>query len=110
MQSNEQQRVLIVDDEPFNVRVLVDLLRPSYRLQVARDGAQALALTAEDPLPRRSGARADSLPGGTAVRGPPVWARRNSPLSGRPPAAGARGKPHSGRRAGAPRTRSCTDQ
>lgn len=47
----EQQRVLIVDDEPFNVKVLVDLLRPYYRLQVARDGAQALALLAEDPLP-----------------------------------------------------------
>jgi len=49
--SEEQQRVLIVDDEPFNVKVLVDLLRPDYRLQAARDGAQALALLAEDPLP-----------------------------------------------------------
>jgi putative two-component system response regulator len=49
--NNVQLRVLIVDDEPFNVKVLVDLLRPYYRLQVARDGMQAMALLALDPLP-----------------------------------------------------------
>jgi putative two-component system response regulator len=47
----DQQRVLIVDDEPFNIKVLVDLLQPHYQLQVARDGSQALALLAEDTLP-----------------------------------------------------------
>ena len=35
-------RILIVDDEPINVKVLVDLLRPIYSLIVARDGFQAL--------------------------------------------------------------------
>ena len=49
--SGLQQRILIVDDEPMNVKVLVDLLRPNYRLQAARNGQQALALLAEDVLP-----------------------------------------------------------
>jgi len=44
-------RVLIVDDEPINVKVLVDLLRPNYNLVVARDGFQALERLAASPLP-----------------------------------------------------------
>ncbi|AWK85848.1 two-component system response regulator [Azospirillum thermophilum] len=44
-------RVLIVDDEPINLKVLADLLRDGYRLSVAKDGPQALARMAGDPLP-----------------------------------------------------------
>ena len=35
-------KVMIVDDEPINVKVLVELLRPTYSLIVARDGAQMI--------------------------------------------------------------------
>ena len=35
-------RILVVDDEPINVKILVDLLRPTYSLVIAKDGAQAL--------------------------------------------------------------------
>ena len=44
-------RILIVDDEPINVKVLVDLLRPQYDLVVARDGLQALEQLKRDALP-----------------------------------------------------------
>jgi putative two-component system response regulator len=44
-------RVLVVDDEPMNVKVLVDLLRPSYNVVVARDGFQALERLRTSPLP-----------------------------------------------------------
>ena len=46
-----QPRILIVDDEPINVKVLVELLRPMYSLIVARDGAQALERLKGDTLP-----------------------------------------------------------
>jgi sigma-B regulation protein RsbU (phosphoserine phosphatase) len=38
----DQQRILIVDDERFNVNVLVDLLRDDYKMMVAKNGEQAL--------------------------------------------------------------------
>ena len=44
-------RILIVDDEPINVKVLVDLLRPRYGLVVARDGSEALERLKADTLP-----------------------------------------------------------
>ena len=44
-------RILVVDDEPINVKVLVDLLRPAFQLIVARDGFQALERLKADPLP-----------------------------------------------------------
>jgi putative two-component system response regulator len=44
-------RILIVDDEPINLKVLVDLLRPKYSLVVARDGVQALQRLKADALP-----------------------------------------------------------
>ena len=43
--------VLIVDDEPINIKVLVELLRGDYALSVAKDGAQALARMAAPPMP-----------------------------------------------------------
>jgi len=48
---DRQERVLIVDDEPINVKILVDLLRESYALIVAKDGPQALARLQGDVLP-----------------------------------------------------------
>lgn len=44
-------RILVVDDEPINLKVMTDLLRDSYGLTVAKDGRQALARLAGDPLP-----------------------------------------------------------
>ncbi|SOD99897.1 HD-GYP domain-containing protein [Caenispirillum bisanense] len=45
------ERLLIVDDEPINVKVLVDLLRDSHALVVAKDGPQALSRLEGDVLP-----------------------------------------------------------
>ena len=39
------KRVLIVDDEKINRDLLVDLLRPFYKVMVAKNGSQALAVT-----------------------------------------------------------------
>lgn len=47
----DKPRVLIVDDEPINLKLLADLLRDHYTLSVAKDGPQALARLAGDPLP-----------------------------------------------------------
>ena len=44
-------RILIVDDEPISVKLLVDILRPRYGLVVARDGFEALERLKPDPLP-----------------------------------------------------------
>ncbi|WP_343869447.1 two-component system response regulator [Caenispirillum bisanense] len=49
--AQRQARILIVDDEPINVKVLVDLLRDQYALVVAKDGPQALSRLAGDVLP-----------------------------------------------------------
>jgi two-component system, sensor histidine kinase and response regulator len=38
----EKQKVLVVDDERFNVNVLVDLLKDDYKMIVAKNGEQAL--------------------------------------------------------------------
>lgn len=49
--NGDKPRILIVDDEPINLKVMADLLRDSYGLIVAKDGPQALARLAGDPLP-----------------------------------------------------------
>ncbi|PWC39401.1 two-component system response regulator [Azospirillum sp. TSO35-2] len=49
--AGEKPRILVVDDEPINLKVMADLLRDSYGLIVAKDGPQALARLAGDPLP-----------------------------------------------------------
>ncbi len=46
-----QERILIVDDDPLNVRVLVELLRSEYQLVIARDGPQTLDRLAQASLP-----------------------------------------------------------
>jgi len=38
----EQQKILIVDDERFNVNVLADLLKTDYKIMAAKNGEQAL--------------------------------------------------------------------
>ena len=46
-----QDRILIVDDDPLNVRVLVEFLRGEYSLSIARDGPQTLERLQVGPLP-----------------------------------------------------------
>ncbi|MBF0549936.1 MAG: diguanylate cyclase [Deltaproteobacteria bacterium] len=46
-----KQSVLIVDDEPGNAKILVELLRPSYTVRVAVDGAKALQVARSDIPP-----------------------------------------------------------
>ncbi len=38
----EQQKILIVDDERFNINVLADLLKPDYKIMAVKNGKQAL--------------------------------------------------------------------
>ena len=38
----QNQKILVVDDERFNINVLVDLLKPSYKMMAAKSGQQAL--------------------------------------------------------------------
>jgi CheY-like chemotaxis protein len=42
MDTKKKPRILIVDDEKMNLKVLADLLRDEYRPVLARDGEQAL--------------------------------------------------------------------
>jgi putative two-component system response regulator len=49
--TDEKPRILVVDDEPINIKVMVDLLRNDYVLSVAKDGPQALARMAGDTPP-----------------------------------------------------------
>ena len=43
-QPNDKNRVLIVDDEPGNIKILSSVLAPDYALSVATSGAQALQI------------------------------------------------------------------
>ena len=38
----EHQKILVVDDERLNIKVLSDILKPSYKVMAAINGAQAL--------------------------------------------------------------------
>ncbi|MBF0155493.1 MAG: hybrid sensor histidine kinase/response regulator [Magnetococcales bacterium] len=49
--SGEKARILIVDDEPINLDVLVDLLRKDYQTIVAKSGAAALKRARSVPPP-----------------------------------------------------------
>jgi sigma-B regulation protein RsbU (phosphoserine phosphatase) len=40
----EQQKILVVDDEPLNIQVLTGLLKADYRMMVAKDGERALKI------------------------------------------------------------------
>ncbi len=46
----KQQKILVVDDERLNINVLVDLLKPDYKMMFAKSGPQALkAVQKENP-------------------------------------------------------------
>ncbi|MBF0234715.1 MAG: diguanylate cyclase [Desulfamplus sp.] len=47
----EQPSLLIVDDEPYNVKVLVELLRPNYSIRVATNGEIALRIVMSNNPP-----------------------------------------------------------
>ncbi len=47
----KKHRVLIVDDTPDNVWVLADVLKDSYTIMVAKNGATALEIARRDPGP-----------------------------------------------------------
>ncbi len=49
--SDLRQRVLIVDDERFNINVLVELLKADYKISVAKNGDQALQRATAAPPP-----------------------------------------------------------
>lgn len=42
MQAANKQKILIVDDERFNLNILVDILKPDYNIIVAKNGKQAI--------------------------------------------------------------------
>lgn len=44
-------KLLIVDDEPLNINVLVELFKPDYALAVAKNGFQALQRAQDSPAP-----------------------------------------------------------
>lgn len=48
---HRKPRILVVDDEPLNIKVLVDLLGPGYTLSVAKNGTQALERLRVGPPP-----------------------------------------------------------
>ncbi|MEE9551599.1 MAG: response regulator [Gammaproteobacteria bacterium] len=47
----ERRKILIVDDERFNINVLADLLKPNYKIMVAINGKQALKAAQSDSPP-----------------------------------------------------------
>jgi putative two-component system response regulator len=49
--NNEKQKILVVDDSPENVRLLVELLKNEYEITVATSGEQALRRVESDTLP-----------------------------------------------------------
>ena len=48
---NQKQKILIVDDLPDNIYILIGLLKDSYTLIAAKDGKRALTLLEKHPLP-----------------------------------------------------------
>lgn len=44
-----KERILIVDDEKINIKILVDLLKDDYSLVLARNGEQALKFSFQNP-------------------------------------------------------------
>ncbi|TNG02786.1 MAG: response regulator [Gammaproteobacteria bacterium] len=48
---DEKQKILIVDDERFNINVLSDLLKPNYKIMAAINGKQALKAAHSDNPP-----------------------------------------------------------
>jgi len=42
MQTDNRQKILIADDERFNLNILVDILKPDYKISIAKSGKQTL--------------------------------------------------------------------
>ncbi len=51
MTEQEKKLILVVDDSPSNIRVVNEILRNSYSVRVATNGAKALELAATEPSP-----------------------------------------------------------
>ncbi|MDD5723642.1 MAG: diguanylate cyclase [Syntrophales bacterium] len=49
MQEKVKQKILIADDERFNLNVLVDILKPDYQIIVAKDGKQVIKRAESNP-------------------------------------------------------------
>ena len=47
----ELKKILVVDDERFNVKVLSDILKPAYKVMAAINGTQALKAARSDNPP-----------------------------------------------------------
>lgn len=47
----EKKRILIVDDEPANIRILHNILKEDYQISVATNGTEAVDLARSDPRP-----------------------------------------------------------
>ncbi|MBF0111648.1 MAG: diguanylate cyclase [Desulfamplus sp.] len=50
-QTKYKARILIVDDEKINIKILVDLLKDDYALVLAKNGEQALKFSFQNPPP-----------------------------------------------------------
>jgi putative two-component system response regulator len=50
-EQNPKQTILIVDDEPGNIKILLELLRSDYKIRVANNGEKALQITLSDDPP-----------------------------------------------------------
>jgi PleD family two-component response regulator len=51
MKTNKQYKLLIVDDERSNIKILTQFLREDYKIMAAKSGAQALKAVEGDILP-----------------------------------------------------------
>ena len=51
MQNKNKKKILVVDDKPENLHVLINILKDSYAVIVATNGEKALELAKRDPHP-----------------------------------------------------------
>jgi two-component system sensor histidine kinase/response regulator len=50
-QEHQRKKILLVDDSPENIRILLEVLKDDYQVVAAKDGNKALELAAQLPLP-----------------------------------------------------------
>jgi len=50
-EGDQRKTVLLVDDAPANIQVVTSILKDIYKIRVATNGAKALALAKDTPLP-----------------------------------------------------------
>jgi sigma-B regulation protein RsbU (phosphoserine phosphatase) len=50
-EADQRKTVLLVDDAPANIQVATSILKDIYKIRVATNGAKALTLVKEAPLP-----------------------------------------------------------